>query len=67
MTGRDETVAQIFARLAEGDRSAVAHLLPHVYDELHELAVAMFRRQPPDHTLQPTALVHGAYLPIAGP
>jgi RNA polymerase sigma factor (TIGR02999 family) len=37
-------------------------LFPQVYDELHRLAQHFFRGQRPDHTLQPTALVHEAYL-----
>ncbi len=45
-----------------GDRAALDQLLPLVYDELHRLAAARLRRERPDHTLQPTALVHEAYL-----
>jgi RNA polymerase sigma factor (TIGR02999 family) len=41
-------------------------LFPQVYDELHRLAQHFFRGQRPDHTLQPTALVHEAYLKLAG-
>jgi RNA polymerase sigma factor (TIGR02999 family) len=39
-----------------------AELLPKLYQELHRLAVALSRRLPPGQTLQPTALVHEAYL-----
>jgi RNA polymerase sigma factor (TIGR02999 family) len=42
----------------------VSELLPLVYEELRALAAAYFRREPPDHTLQPTALVHEAYLKL---
>lgn len=45
-----------------GDRRAAAELLALVYDELRELAAVKMRRERPDHTLQPTALVHEAYL-----
>lgn len=45
-----------------GDRGALDQLLPLVYDELHRLAVVRLRSERPDHTLQPTALVHEAYL-----
>ena len=42
------------------------HLLPEVYEELRRLAVRAMRDQRPDHTLQPTALVHEVYLKLAG-
>lgn len=44
----------------------VETLLPQVYDELRGLAASYLRRERPDHTLQPTALVHEAYLRLAG-
>ena len=51
---------------AAGDRRAAAELLPLVYDELRKLAVARMASESPDHTLQPTALVHEAYLRLVG-
>lgn len=45
-----------------GDASAMDKLMPLVYDELHYLAAVYLRREPAGHTLQPTALVHEAYL-----
>ncbi len=45
-------------------RDADAYL-PQVYEQLHALAEAFLRRERPDHTLQPTALVHEAYLRLA--
>jgi RNA polymerase sigma factor (TIGR02999 family) len=45
-----------------GDRKALDRMLPLVYDELHRLAARYLSRERPDHTLQPTALVHEAYL-----
>src|SRR5262245_64974 len=45
-----------------GDEDARDRLMPLVYDELRRLAAAFLRRERPDHTLQPTALVHEAYL-----
>ena len=42
--------------------SAPDHLLPIIYDELHRLAASYLRRERPGHTLQPTALVHEAYV-----
>jgi RNA polymerase sigma factor (TIGR02999 family) len=47
---------------ADGDPAARDRLIPFVYQELHRRAVAQMRRERPDHTLQPTALVHEAYL-----
>jgi RNA polymerase sigma factor (TIGR02999 family) len=52
---------------AAGDRGAAAELLPLVYDELRRLAGARMAAEPPDQTLQPTALVHEAYLRLVGP
>ena len=48
----------------EAPRDADAYL-PEVYDQLRGLAEAFLRRERPDHTLQPTALVHEAYLRLA--
>ena len=47
---------------AAGDRQAAAALLPLVYDELRQLAAARMAAEAPGQTLQPTALVHEAYL-----
>ena len=52
---------------AAGDRQAAADLLPLVYDELRKLAAARMASEAPDQTLQPTALVHEAYLRMIGP
>ncbi len=57
----------MLARVREGEDSAVASLLPLVYGELRALAGAYFQRQDCDHTLQPTALVHEAYIKLVGP
>ena len=48
-----------------GDREALERLMPVVYAELRRLAAARLRAERPDHTLQPTALVHEAYLRLA--
>lgn len=50
---------------AEGDPAALDALLPRVYEELKRLARARFRGERIGHTLQPTALVHEAYLELA--
>ena len=49
-----------------GDRQAAADLLPLVYEELRKLAAHKLAQQTPGQTLQPTALVHEAYLRVAG-
>ena len=56
----------VLERLARGERDASAALLPLVYDELRRLARARLARLPPGQTLQPTALVHEAYLELVG-
>lgn len=53
-------VTTLLERIRAGDDSAASDLLAAVYDELRGLAVHMFRDQPADHTLQPTALVNEA-------
>ena len=50
-----------------GDRVAAAELLPLVYAELRKLAAVRMVREDCNHTLQPTALVHEAYLRLIGP
>jgi hypothetical protein len=45
-----------------GDQKALNNLVPLVYRELRRLAAAYLRRERREHTLQPTALVHEAYL-----
>jgi len=52
---------------AAGDRRTAAELLPLVYDELRALADARLASESAGHTLQPTALVHEAYLRLVGP
>jgi RNA polymerase sigma factor (TIGR02999 family) len=59
-------ITQLLAELAEGDASARDKLLDVAYDELKQLAQGFMRRERPDHTLQPTALVHEAVLRIFG-
>jgi len=55
-------VTDTFLRWRAGDASALDDLLPRVYDELRALADAYMRRERAGHTLQPTALVHEAFL-----
>jgi RNA polymerase sigma-70 factor (ECF subfamily) len=52
----------LLLRWGDGDREAVADLIPLVYDELYSMARNYLRDEPAGHTLQSTALVHEAYL-----
>jgi RNA polymerase sigma factor (TIGR02999 family) len=59
-------VTRLLDAAAAGDRQAAADLLPLVYDELRQLAAAKMAAEAPGQTLQPTALVHEAYLRLVG-
>ncbi len=59
-------VVSILGRATSGDRLAAAELLPLVYGELKALASNYLKQERPGHTLQPTALVHEAYIRMAG-
>lgn len=60
-------ITQYLQRIERGDSEAVDALLPHVYSDLKDIANALFRRQREGLTLQPTALVHEAYMRLAQP
>jgi RNA polymerase sigma factor (TIGR02999 family) len=55
-------VTQLLSLWARGDRGALDSLTPLVYEELHKLAGSYLRRERSGHTLQPTALVHEAWM-----
>ena len=59
-------MTQLLVRWREGDRAALEQLMPLVYDELRQLATRYLRHERSEHTLQSTALVHEAYLRLAG-
>src|ERR1041385_2730709 len=59
-------VTQMIDRARQGDQKAAEDLLPLVYDELRRLAAHKMAQIPPGQTLQPTALVHEAYLRLTG-
>ena len=59
-------ITQILSAIDQGDRKAADELLPLVYGELRKLAANKMAREAPGHTLQPTALVHEAWLRVAG-
>ena len=63
---KTDDVTEVLARWSEGEPEAVEQLLPAVYEELQKLARRSMRQERPGHTLQPTALVHEAWLRLAG-
>lgn len=61
---KDLTV--LLNRMAAGDAAAAESLMPRLYGELHELAENLMKRHGAKHTLQPTALVHEAWMRLTG-
>ncbi len=59
-------VTQLLEAASRGEAKAAAELLPLVYSELRNLARILMAKVPPGNTLQPTALVHEAYLRLVG-
>src|SRR5439155_2537815 len=59
-------VTRILSQIEQGNPQAAETLLPLVYDELRKLAAARLAQEKPGQTLQATALVHEAYLRLAG-
>lgn len=62
-SSRHETT-QLLHKLSNGDRSAADDLMPVLYHEFRDLAASYLRREGPGHTLQPTALVHEAFMKL---
>jgi RNA polymerase sigma factor (TIGR02999 family) len=59
-----EPVTDLLRQWRQGDSTALEKLLPLVYNELRRIARRQLRRERPNHTLQPTALVHEVYLKL---
>jgi RNA polymerase sigma factor (TIGR02999 family) len=57
-----EDTTRILLEIRDGDESAAERLVPLIYDDLRALASRYMRNEAADHTLQPTALVHEAFL-----
>ena len=57
-------VTSLLRKFADGNQEAAGELIPVVYQELRRLAVRHLRSERPNHTLQPTALVHEAYIKL---
>lgn len=66
MHPRDLDLTALLERWGQGDGTALAELVPLVYADLRRLAGQSLRGERADHTLQPTALVHEAYMRLAG-
>ena len=66
MPSRSEDVSRLLAEHRSGTRGALDQLVPIVYDELRAIAAHYLRAERPGHTLQTTALVHEAYVRLAG-
>src|SRR3979411_1178261 len=66
LTNVDRDVPSLITRVRQGDRLALDELVPIVYGELHKIASAYLRRERPNHTLQPTALINEVYLRLLG-
>lgn len=62
MNGEGGDVTDLLIELRRGNREAEAKLIPLIYNELRRLAAHYLRGERPGHTLQPTALVHEAYI-----
>ena len=60
------TVTLLLVEWGKGNPQALEELTPMVYSELRKLAASYLRKERPDHTLEPTALVHEAYLRLVG-
>jgi len=63
---KDGEITVMLRHVGAGDTRAAAELLPLVYDELRQLAAAKMAREAPGQTLQPTALVHEAWIRLGG-
>jgi RNA polymerase sigma-70 factor, ECF subfamily len=62
----DRNLTELLAEVGGGNQAAIDALFERVYGELRRLAGDYFRRERPDHTMQPTALVHEAYVRLVG-
>jgi len=66
MDNTQQPITKFLEEIKSGNKAALEELLPLVYDELRRLANSYLRRERSNHTLQPTALVHEAYLRLVG-
>jgi RNA polymerase sigma-70 factor (ECF subfamily) len=66
MSAPGDNVTHLLAQLRDGNQEAASQLIPLIYSEMRRMAGAYMQRERPGHTLQATALVHEAYLRLAG-
>jgi len=66
LAGAGEAITERLVQVGQGRRSAAEQLMPLVYDQLRALARSFFAVQRPNHTLEPTALVHEAFVRLVG-
>lgn len=66
MDSSPSEITALLTQLSQGDKTVIERLMPLVYDELHRRASRYMRQERAGHTLQPTALVHEAYLKLVG-
>lgn len=66
MDPAQQDLTELLNRTASGDAAAAESLMPRLYGELHELAENLMKRHGARHTLQPTALVHEAWMRLTG-
>jgi RNA polymerase sigma-70 factor (ECF subfamily) len=64
--GTADNLTVLLKAWAKGDHAALDRLMPLAYSELHRIAQQRWRGQQPGHTLQPTVLIHEAYLKLMG-
>src|SRR5687767_2136348 len=64
MDGPPADVTQLLKQWSNGQEQALDRLVPHIHQELRKLAAGYLRKERPDHTLQPTALVNEAFLKL---
>jgi len=66
MAAEPERITALLSQWRDGSQDAGTELMNVVYSELRQLAASYMRRERPDHTLAPTALVHEAYVRLSG-
>jgi len=64
-TSPNNQVTRLLTDWSKGDQAALDQLIPLIYQELHKIANGYLSRERPGHTIQPTALIHEAYLRMA--
>ena len=64
MSQQEQDVTQMLIELTDGKKDVVGEILPLIYGELRKLASSYLRKERGNHTLQPTALVHEAYMKL---